>query len=306
MSRLDKNGAWAPSMSRARAGSLAFGGIVFIAVVDFASGVELRTFPLYYGPISLAAWSFGRPGAIAAAVLSAAGWFVSNQLAGMSFSHPAIWVANTFMQGASFTIVGVLVASLHAAMTRARALSRIDPLSGLLNRRAFYDEGDRLIRLCHRGQRPATLAYLDLDNFKSVNDTHGHQAGDELLRRIAQRMASSIRASDVASRLGGDEFAVLLPDLGPAEARIALDRLRVAIDEVTFELVHDVSVTIGAVTFLTIPDGVEAMVQMADSAMYAAKGAGKNRVHLEVQDRNRDERRGQDVTRATTMQSGES
>ena len=272
-------------MNQVRAGSLALGGIFVIATVDFASGVELRTFPLYYGPISLAAWHFGRPGAIAAGVLSAIGWFVSNQLAGMSFSHPAIWVANTLMQGTSFTIVGLLVASLHAAVTRERALSRIDPLSGLLNRRAFYEEGDRLIRLCHRGRRPATLAYLDLDNFKSVNDTHGHQAGDELLRRIAQRIASSIRASDVASRLGGDEFAVLLPDLGAAEARVALDRLRVAVDEVTFELVHAVTVSIGAVTFLTIPEDVEAMVQMADSTMYAAKGAGKNRVHLEVEGR---------------------
>ena len=263
-------------------GSLVLGGILLIAVADGFSGVEVRTFPLYYAPISLAAWYFGRAGSVAAASLCALAWLGSNYLAGMQFSHPAIWVTNTFVQGASFTIVGLLVASLKLALSRERALSRIDPLCRLLNSRAFYEDSDRLLALCRRGKRPVTLAYLDIDNFKAVNDARGHRAGDNLLCAVAQVLQSSIRSSDLAARLGGDEFAMLLPELGPDEARQTLERLRVALSQSAPDPSCAATASIGAVTFMIAPDDVQAMVQMADSVMYSAKKDGKNRVHLEL------------------------
>lgn len=267
---------------RVTRGGLVLGGILLIAVADFSSGVELRTFPLYYAPISLAAWYFGRAGAVAAASLCALAWFESNQLAGMQFSHPAIWVANTIVQGASFAIVGLLVASLKLALSRERALSRLDPLCRLLNSRAFYEDSDRLLALCRRGKHPVTLAYLDLDNFKAVNDAFGHKAGDNLLRAVAEVIQSSVRSRDLAARLGGDEFAMLLPELGPNEVRQTLERLRVALSQPTGDLSHGVTSSIGAVTFMRAPDDVQAMVQMADSVMYSAKADGKNRVQLQL------------------------
>ncbi len=263
-------------------GGLVLGGILLIAVADFFSGVEVRTFPLYYAPISLAAWYFGRAGSVAAASLCALAWFESNQLAGMQFSHPAIWVANTIVQGTSFTIVGLLVASLKLALSRERALSRIDPLCRLLNSRAFYEDSDRVLAVCRRGNHPVTLAYLDLDNFKAVNDALGHKAGDNLLRAVAEVIQSSVRSRDLAARLGGDEFAILLPELGPDEVRQTLERLRVALRQPTLDLSCDVTASIGAVTFMRAPDDVQAMVQMADSVMYSAKADGKNRVLLQL------------------------
>lgn len=149
---------------------------------------------------------------MAAASLCALAWLESNYLAGMQFSHPAIWVANMLVHGASFTIVGLLVASLKLALSRERAMGRSDPLCGLLNSRAFYEDSDRLLALCRRGGRPVTLAYLDIDNFKAVNDARGHKAGDNLLCAVAHVLQSSIRSSDLVARLGGDEFAMLLPD----------------------------------------------------------------------------------------------
>lgn len=261
---------------------LALGGVVLISAIDFLSGLEIRTFPLYYAPVSLAAWQFGRSGAVAAAVLSAAGWLVSNQFAGLEFSHPAIWAVNTLVQGASFAIVGVLVASLHATLVRERALHRIDPLCQVLSRGAFYEESDRLTGLCRRGRRPVTLAYLDLDDFKAINDRQGHQAGDDVLRKVGAALCSSIRTSDLAARLGGDEFAVLLPELGPAEARQALNRLRDAITESVHASACPVTVTVGAATFMPVPDDLESMVRIADSIMYSAKREGKDRVRLDV------------------------
>ena len=145
-------------MNKFLAGAAVTTGVVIIAAVDFLSGVELRTYPLYYAPISLAAWQFGRGGALATALASAVGWYTSNQLAGLEYSHPLIWAANILVQGVSFAVVGLLVANLHGALNRERALSRLDPLCGLLNSRAFFEEGTRLLELCRRTRRPITVA----------------------------------------------------------------------------------------------------------------------------------------------------
>ena len=165
---------------------------------------------------------------------------------------------------------------------REQGLSRTDPLTSLLNSRAFYEEGDRLLALCRRKGRPITMAYLDLDNFKAVNDERGHQAGDDLLRRVAALLQASIRPSDLAARLGGDEFAVLLPEVGAPDAAVMLERLRSLLADTLGANQPSVSSSIGGVTFVTAPGSVEEMVHQADSRMYLAKTTGKNRVQLEI------------------------
>ncbi len=257
-------------------------GILVIGSVDYLSGVELRVFPLYYGPISLVAWYRGRSGALIAAVLSAVSWSASNFLAGLQFSSAGIWVANSLLQGTSFAVVGLLIATLRAALMRERGLSRIDPLTSLLNSRAFYEEAGRLLAVCQRKGRPITVAYIDLDDFKTVNDRQGHQAGDDLLRAAAEILHASIRPSDLAARLGGDEFAVLLSEVDSQNAAATLERLRSLLADTFTSPPGPVTVSIGGVTFLTPPDSVEEMVQRADSQMYRAKREGKNRVHLDV------------------------
>ena len=257
-------------------------GVVVIGGVDYFSGTELRVFPLYYAPISLVAWYIGRSGALTVAALCAVSWLGSNFLAGLQYSSAAIWVANTLVQGSSFAIVGLLIATLRAALMREQGLSRTDPLTSLLNRRAFYEEGDRLLALCRRKGRPITMAYIDLDNFKTVNDEQGHQAGDDLLRRVAALLRASIRPSDISARLGGDEFAVLLPEVGADDAAVMLERLRSLLADTLGSNQPPLSGSIGGVTFVTAPDSVEEMVHQADSRMYVAKTTGKNRVQLEI------------------------
>ena len=144
------------------------------------------------------------------------------------------------------------------------------------------EEGDRLLALCRRKGRPITMAYLDLDNFKAVNDERGHQAGDDLLRRVAALLQASIRPSDLAARLGGDEFAVLLPEVGAPDAAVMLERLRSLLADTLGANQPSVSSSIGGVTFVTAPGSVEEMVHQADSRMYLAKTTGKNRVQLEI------------------------
>ncbi len=256
--------------------------LLAIAVIDFQSGVEMRTFPLYYGPIALAAWHFGRRGALASAVLASAGWFVSNQLAGLQYTHPFFWVFNTLVQGASFAIVGWLVATLRRSQLREHELARIDSLTGLPNSRALYEDGSRLLELCRRARRPVTFACIDLDYFKTVNDRDGHAAGDRLLQTTAQALRSGTRAADLTARMGGDEFTALFPELGPEEVGPALARLHHTLTQALAETASGVTVSVGVVTFLTPPSDLEPLVQAADAAMYRAKQQGRNQLCCEV------------------------
>lgn len=265
-------------------------GVVVIAYVDFFTGVEVRVFPLYYAPITLVAWYGSRSGALIVAALCAAAWLSSNLLAGLRFSHVGIWVVNTIVQGVSFATVGLLISVLRAAVIRERQLSRADPLTSLRNARAFYDEASRILALCRRKGRPVTVAYIDLDNFKAVNDRLGHRAGDDLLRTVADVLRASIRPSDLSARLGGDEFSILLPEVGQREAAATLERLRSLLADAVASSAGPVSASIGGVTFITVPEDVEEMVQKADSRMYSAKAAGKNRVHLDVAGHRTEER----------------
>ncbi|MDP3719424.1 MAG: GGDEF domain-containing protein [Acidobacteriota bacterium] len=269
-------------MSRPAALGIILLSLLVIAVVDFQSGFELRTFPLYYAPIALAAWHFGRGGALAAAVLASLGWFVSNQLAGLQYTNPLFWVFNTLVQGSSFAIVGWLVATLRQSQLRERELARIDSLTGLANSRAWYEDGSRMIELCRRTRRPVTLAYIDLDYFKTVNDRDGHAAGDRLLQAVAQALRSATRAADLPARMGGDEFAVLFPELGAEQVGPAITRLYEMLTRTLADMSDGVTASVGVVTFLTPPSDLEPMVQAADALMYRAKQQGRNQLCREV------------------------
>jgi diguanylate cyclase (GGDEF)-like protein len=257
-------------------------GIAAIGALDYYSGTELRVTPMYFAPVAIMAWYAGRAGALLASVLAAAAWDTANVFAGLEFSSRGIWVANTIMLALSFVVVGLLIAQLRAAVLRESELSLTDPLTSMLNGRAFHKAADRIMAHCRRTGRPLTIAYVDLDNFKTVNDQLGHQAGDEMLRSIAKRMRASIRPDDVGARLGGDEFVALFPEIGPADAVIALDRLCSSLATVLGSGPVAVTSSAGAVTFLTVPEDIEEMLHAADTRMYAAKAAGKNCVIHDV------------------------
>ena len=257
-------------------------GILVIGFVDYLSGVELRVFPLYYLPLAALAWWFGRAGAAVATLLCGASWMASNMLAGRQYSVSGTWVVNTAMQTASFATVGLLIAVVRASLQREREMSRSDSLTSLLNRKGFYEEARRLVALCRRSGRPLTVAYMDLDNLKEINDGLGHEVGDEVLVTAAAKIRAATRPSDVAARLGGDEFVLLFPELGGAEAMVTLERIRSSLAwEPTTESVP-VSASIGAVTFAVPPEDVEDMIRAGDAQMYTAKAAGRDRVELLV------------------------
>jgi len=261
---------------------LGVAGIVAVGVIDYVTGVELRIGPLYYLPLSLVAWELGSGPVIAAAMLCAVGVTGSNYLAGQTYSSTSIAVFNFMMQWLSFVAVGLLITALRRTLVHERALSRTDTLTGLFNARTFYEEANRLLSLSRRRRHPMALAYVDLDNFKAVNDNLGHRAGDDLLRAVGSIILETTRKSDLAGRMGGDEFALLMPETDPEQARLACDRLRGLVERKFANDAWPVTASVGGVAFLAVPDTVDAMVHVADGRMYNAKAAGRNRVDIAV------------------------
>ncbi len=182
--------------------------------------------------------------------------------------------------------VNVYVHDITERRVAERRLSyqaRHDALTGLVNRTEFEQMLDRVIEDVQAGDRQGLLLYLDLDQFKVVNDTCGHVAGDELLRQLAAELSRHVRGNDVLARLGGDEFAVLLRNC-PLNVGLEIgEKLRAAVTE--FQFVWDnrsfrVGVSIGAVVVDAQSEGRDEVMAAADVACYAAKDGGRNRLHL--------------------------
>ena len=196
----------------------ALAAVALVGVIDYATGYEIRLYPLYYVPIAATAWSASKPASLGMCVAGAATWAVSNWLAGSTYSHQSIWAVNVGVQFVGLAVVALLVSELRSRLQREESLSRQDALTGLLNRRAFRERAEMYARLSARSARPVTIAYVDLDHFKSVNDQRGHKEGDRALKRVAAVLEATLRGTDVLARMGGDEFAIVLYD---ADAEVA-------------------------------------------------------------------------------------
>ena len=255
-------------------------GIVFVGILDLVTGVEVRMYPLYFLPLSVGAWTMGRRGAWAGSVLAAVAWYVSNRLAGLNYTNQVIWAWNLAAQTFAFLTVSLLIARMRYLLDFEGTSARTDALTGLDNRRAFYERLEQVTALARRHAHPVTIAYLDLDNFKSVNDLLGHRRGDDLLRAVAQALRAALRRSDRAARVGGDEFVVCLPETGEAGARVVLDRVFESMRSAIHAPPCSVSVSIGAVAWSKPPSTVEGMILAADELMYDVKRTGKNAVRV--------------------------
>jgi diguanylate cyclase (GGDEF)-like protein/PAS domain S-box-containing protein len=167
---------------------------------------------------------------------------------------------------------------LREALERERSAARIDFLTGILNRRGFYEIAGSESQRSRRYKRPLSLVYVDLDNFKGVNDSMGHDAGDALLVEVAGVIRSEVRGTDTVGRLGGDEFAVLLPETDQEHGRVVVEKVQKQLTEAMHQRRWPVTFSIGLISFQIPPDSIEEMVRDADRVMYSVKLKGKNSV----------------------------
>ena len=167
---------------------------------------------------------------------------------------------------------------LKEALERERGDARNDFLTQIPNRRAFYEIASTEVQRSRRYDRPLTLVYVDLDNFKAVNDSMGHETGDKLLVAVAATIQRAVRGSDTIARLGGDEFAVLLPESDKASGEVVARKLQDLLLQTMHEHNWPVTFSIGLVSYRTPPESVSEMIRKADEAMYSVKQRGKNSV----------------------------
>lgn len=158
-----------------------------------------------------------------------------------------------------------------------------DALTGLVNRREFERRVERLLSTVGQKEDEHALCYMDLDEFKIVNDTCGHKAGDEMLQQISMLLQQGVRKRDTLARLGGDEFGVLMEHCTLEQARRVADSLQRAIQDFQFsweEHVFKVGVSIGLVAITGDTPDLNELMKQADAACYMAKGLGRNRIHV--------------------------
>lgn len=250
------------------------------------------------GTIALAMWAAYRRGGFTAArltgafaafgVLVAAWRFVEHVLVpraeGSLFdAGPSDMVVFTYAcVGVMFLSLGFVLMHTEQAYEDLRKLATVDPLTGVLARSGLVESGHRLVSESRRHGRPLAVLLLDVDQFKTINDTLGHAAGDGVLQHLAARARLVLRGEDVLGRLGGDEFVALLPSTDAAGARVVAERLREAINHAHMlyrgeEIPAPVSIGVAEVR---ADEALEAVLQRADLAMYQAKRAGGDRVEL--------------------------
>jgi len=172
---------------------------------------------------------------------------------------------------------------LESLLTKFQTLATTDELTGLANRRRFFEDLDREIARCKRYGSPAALLMIDIDHFKSVNDAHGHQAGDAVLKGVATALSETLRRTDVAARYGGEEFAVLLPETPLPQAADVAERVRQRVAAQPFQSPAGplaVTISVGAAVAGDSKCDVESLVRSADEALYRAKSGGRNRVAI--------------------------
>jgi diguanylate cyclase (GGDEF)-like protein len=257
---------------------IAVGIVLIIGIVDVISGFELSVSLFYLIPVAIVAWAVGSNTGMVFSVLSAIVWLTSNLLSGQEFSNLFIGVWNTLIRFGFYAVVTTLLAGLKHALEEEQLLANTDPLTGAMNRRSFNEVAERKMIIAEVNRHPYTMVYIDLDNFKTVNDKLGHAIGDLVLKSVVDTIQSQIRNTDFLARLGGDEFAILLTEIDQDNAKLIVERLLSSLLESMKYNAWELTFSIGVLTVLSMPESVDKLVSLTDALMYDVKSKGRNAI----------------------------
>jgi len=249
-----------------------------VAYVDDVTGYEIGFSFFYLIPISLATLRFGKRGGLPFSLLAAFSWVVSDIDSGHHYSHPYFSYLNGLVRLGVFLVVAYLLGSLREEWEKEARFSQRDPLTDVLNRRAFEERAGGMLEKCRAEDQAFAFGYLDLDNFKKMNDSFGHWVGDEILKRFAQTLRKVRHPEVLIGRLGGDEFILLLAGIDEDGAKKVFDDLRSQVAEQLKNTESGVTVSIGVAAGRETLQPLSVWVKRADHLMYESKRSGKNKM----------------------------
>jgi len=244
-----------------------------VALLDFYTGVELSFSLFYLLPIAFFSFAFSASVGIGIAFISAAIWLLVDVLT-TAHSDTFAYLWNSIIRLGFFLLPAWMLRSLE----QERIHARTDFLTGAINNRYFNDLLEREIERSLRYNHPFTIAFIDMDNFKTINDTFGHLYGDKMLRTLAERMKHHLRKTDVIARVGGDEFAILLPEANEKDARTAMSNLFTKIAEEMTSKKWPLTFSVGVLTLSAPTISADKILGIVDKMMYVVKNNGKNNI----------------------------
>ena len=246
---------------------------LLLGIIDLIVPDEFELSFLYLLPIAFTTWFAGKRPGLLVSVLCA--YFLSPNYLKLN-SVASAW--NLFSAFGIFVIVTLMQDKIHQLLDMESKLSRTDPLTGAVNQRAFLELVEYEMLRLGRENIPFSLVYLDIDNFKKVNDQYGHGKGDELLKSVAACLLDNHRKSDIVARMGGDEFTIFYPETNADAVKVATKRIRNYLNELSRLNDWPTTISMGVVTCMGGNCTLENIVAMADNLMYQVKNAGKNSV----------------------------
>ncbi len=252
--------------------------IVLIGALDFLTGYEIHIFIFYVIPIALATWYIGYFPGLLFAALSISMWWFADYLSGHVYTSSLIPVWNGLIRFAFFFFTVYALNMIKAKLKLEETYADFDSLTNSLNGRGFRTRLNPVFSLIKREKQPYTMVFLDVDNFKTLNDTQGHAEGDRALQHLAEVMHGSFRSSDLICRKGGDEFILFLPNTDTGQAKKAITLFKERFDAVVKNENWPIGLSIGACSFDSEYTDIELATSLTDNLMYEAKNNGKNTI----------------------------
>ena len=249
---------------------------IFLGAINNLINTQIVLPIFYLGPIFVVTWYVGNRAGIALTILISIIWLTIDPLMGIPSLFYFYW--NVFGRAGFFFIYIYILSSFKNLWIKEYELSRKDPLTGVANRRCLFEILEYEIIKAQRYGRPMTLGYLDIDDFKLINDNLGHVIGDKVLCLVARTIQKELRKTDIVARLGGDEFAILLPETSELSAQNVFNRIESKLLENMKENNWSVTFSIGVNIFDKPLDNVDELIEKVDRTMYSVKKTTKNAI----------------------------
>jgi diguanylate cyclase (GGDEF)-like protein len=270
-------GRWIDRLNTSQTLLLALGILFLLALFDYSTSTEIAFSIFYLIPVMIIGWRSSTRTAILMCLFTTTLREAISLHGGTHFSATWIYLWDPGSRFVFYVTITVLLRRLRISHEELIQLSSTDALTGVMNRRAFIETLEREVFRHRRSQQPLSVAMIDLDHFKQVNDTLGHRGGDEALKLVVEVLRANLRKTDAIGRLGGDEFALLMPETAAEGALIVLRAVRNRLQEAMSRQSLPVTFSVGLVTGME-ESSAEQLLLEADALLYKVKRGGRNNI----------------------------